>query len=96
MADEEVQQNKQVVLKEYANGFPKESQFGVTTVSISRKVPHGSNSVLFKNLYLSCDPYMRGRMTPVSNGDAEDPQFSSFTLGSVSLDLSDCSDNLGF
>ncbi|CAN0908433.1 2-alkenal reductase (NADP(+)-dependent) [Linum grandiflorum] len=82
MADEEVQQNKQVVLKEYATGFPKESQFGITTVSIPRKVPQGSNAVMFKNLYLSCDPYMRARMSPVSYGDAEDPQFSSFTLGS--------------
>ncbi|CAN1748329.1 2-alkenal reductase (NADP(+)-dependent) [Linum perenne] len=83
MADGEVQQNKQIVLKEYATGFPKESQFGVTTVSIPRKVPQGSNAVLFKNLYLSCDPYMRGRMSPVSHGDANDPQFSSYTLGSA-------------
>ncbi|CAN1748325.1 NADPH-dependent oxidoreductase 2-alkenal reductase [Linum perenne] len=87
MADGEVQQNKQIVLKEYATGFPKESQFGVTTVSIPRKVPQGSNAVLFKNLYLSCDPYMRGRMSPVSHGDANDPQFSSYTLGSPILGL---------
>ncbi|CAN1748332.1 2-alkenal reductase (NADP(+)-dependent) [Linum perenne] len=95
MADGEVQQNKQIVLKEYATGFPKESQFGVTTVSIPRKVPQGSNAVLFKNLYLSCDPYMRGRMSPVSHGDANDPQFSSYTLGSVSLDSSNCNFKIG-
>ncbi|CAN1748333.1 NADP-dependent alkenal double bond reductase P2 [Linum perenne] len=41
MADGEVQQNKQIVLKEYATGFPKESQFGVTTVSIPRKAIKG-------------------------------------------------------
>ncbi|CAN1748330.1 NADPH-dependent oxidoreductase 2-alkenal reductase [Linum perenne] len=84
MADGEVQQNKQIVLKEYATGFPKESQFGVTTVSIPRKVPQGSkgsDSVLVKNLYLSCDPYMRGRMS--RPGGADEPSSDGFRPGSA-------------
>nr|TKS16535.1 hypothetical protein D5086_0000022690 [Populus alba] len=72
--------NKQVVLKNYACGFPKESDFEVTTTTIKLKVPEDSkNAVLLKTLYLSCDPYLRGRMryTPVT-----DPDFCSYTLGS--------------
>ncbi|KAE8022715.1 hypothetical protein FH972_008495 [Carpinus fangiana] len=39
----------------------------VKTSSIKLKVPDGSEAVLVKNLYLSCDPYMRGRMNrPIS------------------------------
>ncbi|KAJ6908795.1 hypothetical protein NC651_019003 [Populus alba x Populus x berolinensis] len=72
--------NKQVVLKNYACGFPKESDFEVTTTTIKLTVPEDSkNAVLLKTLYLSCDPYLRGRMryTPVT-----DPDFCSYTLGS--------------
>ncbi|KAG7555550.1 Alcohol dehydrogenase C-terminal [Arabidopsis suecica] len=54
--------NKQVILKDYVNGFPKESNFDFKTNIVEFKVPGGSNSVLVKNLYLSCDPYMRMRM----------------------------------
>ncbi|CAE6105503.1 unnamed protein product [Arabidopsis arenosa] len=55
--------NKQVTLKDYVSGFPKESDFDFTTTTVELKVPEGSNSVLVKNLYLSCDPYMRTRMS---------------------------------
>ncbi|XP_010492633.1 PREDICTED: NADP-dependent alkenal double bond reductase P1-like [Camelina sativa] len=55
--------NKQVVLKEYVSGFPKESDFDLNTSTVEFKIPGGSNSVLVKNLYLSCDPYMRVRMS---------------------------------
>ena len=55
--------NKQVILKDNVSGFPKETDMYVTTSSIELKVPKGSNGVLLKNLYLSCDPYMRTRMT---------------------------------
>ncbi|XP_059443490.1 2-alkenal reductase (NADP(+)-dependent)-like [Corylus avellana] len=61
MASEEVS-NKQVLLRDYVTGFPKESDMDVKTSSIKLKVPDGSKAVLVKNLYLSCDPYMRGRM----------------------------------
>ncbi|CAI0417953.1 unnamed protein product [Linum tenue] len=80
-----VQQNKQVVLKEYvAAGFPKESHFGVTTAAINLKVPDGSNAVAFKNLFLSCDPYMRSRLSPPvhrDGADETDPEFSPFRIG---------------
>ncbi|KAK4275565.1 hypothetical protein QN277_018623 [Acacia crassicarpa] len=55
--------NKQVLLKEFVSGFPKDSDMLFTTSSVNLKLPEGSNGVLVKNLYLSCDPYMRGRMS---------------------------------
>ncbi|KAL4336430.1 hypothetical protein AHAS_Ahas12G0009400 [Arachis hypogaea] len=64
--------NKQVLLKNYVTGFPKESDMEIVEGSITLKVPEGSSDVvLLKNLYLSCDPYMRLLMykdTPVSLG----------------------------
>lgn len=36
-------------------------------VKTRARVPAGSGGVLVKNLYLSCDPYMRGRMREVYN-----------------------------
>ncbi|XP_058184271.1 2-alkenal reductase (NADP(+)-dependent)-like isoform X3 [Rhododendron vialii] len=54
--------NKQVILREYMIGFPKESDFELRTSKIRLSVAQGSKSVVVKNLYLSCDPYMRGRM----------------------------------
>ena len=55
------------------------------TGTIKLKVPEGSKAVVVKNLYLSCDPYMRTRMKIL---DA--PYYiDSFTPGSVlSLSLS--------
>uniref|UniRef100_A0A7N2MUE8 Oxidoreductase N-terminal domain-containing protein n=1 Tax=Quercus lobata TaxID=97700 RepID=A0A7N2MUE8_QUELO len=54
--------NKQVILKDYVSGFPKESDMYLNTSgTIKLKVPEGSNAILVKNLYLSCDPYMRPR-----------------------------------
>ncbi|KAL2319381.1 hypothetical protein Fmac_028350 [Flemingia macrophylla] len=50
--------NKQVVLRDYVSGFPKESDIDIVEGTIELKVPEGSNDVLLKNLYLSCDPYM--------------------------------------
>ncbi|KAF5452806.1 hypothetical protein F2P56_027769 [Juglans regia] len=63
-----VVRNKQVILREYvpASGFPKESDMCVTTTgTIKLKLPDqaGSDGVLVKNLYLSCDPSQRSRMT---------------------------------
>ncbi|KAL6223688.1 hypothetical protein ACLB2K_002547 [Fragaria x ananassa] len=55
--------NKQVIFKDYVTGFPKESDMELRTSTISLKLPQGSTGVLVKNLYLSCDPYMRNRMT---------------------------------
>ncbi|XP_022734034.1 2-alkenal reductase (NADP(+)-dependent)-like [Durio zibethinus] len=56
--------NKQVIFKNYVSGLPKESDMEVIESSIQLKVPEGTkDAILLKNLYLSCDPYMRGRMT---------------------------------
>ncbi|GMY32920.1 2-alkenal reductase (NADP(+)-dependent)-like [Fagus crenata] len=68
VGDEEVR-NKQVILKDYVSGFPKESDMYVTNnTTIKLKVPEGSNGVVVKNLYLSCDPYMRNRMKKAVSG----------------------------
>uniref|UniRef100_A0A3Q7EI18 Oxidoreductase N-terminal domain-containing protein n=1 Tax=Solanum lycopersicum TaxID=4081 RepID=A0A3Q7EI18_SOLLC len=45
--------------------------------TIKLNVPEGSNVVILKNLYLSCDPYMRGRMKK-----QEGSYIDSFTPGS--------------
>lgn len=72
--------NKQVVLNDYVSGFPKESDMNIVEGTITLKVPEGSNEVLLKNLYLSCDPYMRNLMNK-----KEGPMDSlSYTPGSVS------------
>ncbi|KAM1508025.1 hypothetical protein ACFXTH_017380 [Malus domestica] len=57
----QVMSNKQVLLRDFVNGrSPTESDMYVATNSISLKVPpQDSNTVLVKNLYLSCDPMMR-------------------------------------
>lgn len=70
-----------MILKNYVTGMPKESDMAVTTHNIiTLKLPESSNSVIVKNLYLSCDPYMRGRMRK-----PDSPSFvGSFVPGSVS------------
>lgn len=62
--------NDQIVLKHYVNGFPRETDFCKKTETITLKLPHGSNGVFVKNLYLSCDPYMRNRMSKTSYVDS--------------------------
>lgn len=69
--------NKQILLKSYVTGFPKESDMELKISTVKLKVPEDSNTILVKNLYLSCDPYMRPRMTK-SEGSYTD----SFTPGS--------------
>lgn len=69
--------NKQILLKNYVNGFPKESDMELKMSSMKLKVPEDSNTVLVKNLYLSCDPYMRPRMKKMEGSYTD-----SFTLGS--------------
>ena len=74
--------NKQVIFKDYFTGFPKESDMYLTTSTIKLKVPEGSNGVLLKNLYLSCDPVMRILMQRVVPKG-----FSNYTPGSVSFSV---------
>ncbi|XP_031383654.1 2-alkenal reductase (NADP(+)-dependent)-like [Punica granatum] len=75
--DGEEVRNKQVVLKDYVSGMPKESDMCINTESkIKLKAP--DNAVVVKNLYLSCDPYMRSRMRKLDS-----PSFvDSFKPGS--------------
>ncbi|KAM0919117.1 hypothetical protein ACQ4PT_008502 [Festuca glaucescens] len=44
-------------------GFPTEDDMELVTATVRLTVPPGSAAVMVKNLYLSCDPYMRSRMT---------------------------------
>ena len=75
--------NKQVILKDYVSGFPKESDMYLNTSgTIKLKVPEGSNAILVKNLYLSCDPYMRPRMRQPIPGN--ETYVEPFKPGSVS------------
>ncbi|XP_042498633.1 2-alkenal reductase (NADP(+)-dependent)-like isoform X4 [Macadamia integrifolia] len=81
MAKGEEVSNKQVIFKDYITGFPKETDMVVSTGTIKLKVPEGSNAVLVKNLYLSCDPYMRSCMTNLNN------YITPFTPGSPLIGL---------
>ncbi|GAB4858916.1 hypothetical protein Ancab_010389 [Ancistrocladus abbreviatus] len=65
--EEEVISNKQIVLKDYVTGFPKETDMELKVTEMHLKLPQGSDGILVKNLYLSCDPYMRGRMSKPSD-----------------------------
>lgn len=72
--------NKRIIFKDYVTGYPKEEDLLLVSSDIELKVPAGSNAVLLKNLYLSCDPYMRGKMSkPVVKSYTD-----AFTPGSVS------------
>ncbi|KAK3444371.1 hypothetical protein EUGRSUZ_A00388 [Eucalyptus grandis] len=76
--------NKQVIFRDFlAKGaFPKESDMEVTesTIEVTSAVAEGSKGVLVKNLYLSCDPYMRGRMRKLT--DPAESYIPSFQPGS--------------
>ncbi|HEY8837909.1 MAG TPA: NADP-dependent oxidoreductase, partial [Dehalococcoidia bacterium] len=45
-------------------GLPKESDFQLTVSTIAEP---GDGEVLVRNLYMSVDPYMRGRMNDVKS-----------------------------
>lgn len=86
--------NKRIILKDYVVGFPTEEHMVLTLSTVRSKVPEGSTAVIVKNLYLSCDPYMRGRMSrplhksyteafvpgAVSSNSSPNPSFSIFFL----------------
>ncbi|KAL5728096.1 hypothetical protein ACHQM5_001218 [Ranunculus cassubicifolius] len=54
--------NQYVTIKNHINGFPKESDFELKTVTIPLSIEAGSNDVIVKNIYVSIDPYQLGRM----------------------------------
>ncbi|XP_039133597.1 2-alkenal reductase (NADP(+)-dependent)-like [Dioscorea cayenensis subsp. rotundata] len=76
----EVVPNKKVILKNYITGFVKETDMElITSDTIQLKLPEGSQGLIVKNLYLSCDPYMRGRMSK-----HDEPSYvPDFVAGSV-------------
>nr|GMC52085.1 2-alkenal reductase (NADP(+)-dependent) [Ipomoea batatas] len=58
-------ENKQIIFKGYIEGVPKETDMELVVGKRPDKLPAGDGGeavMLVKNLYLSCDPYMRGRM----------------------------------
>ncbi|XP_066383520.1 2-alkenal reductase (NADP(+)-dependent)-like isoform X3 [Miscanthus floridulus] len=60
-----VARNRKVVLRGYIERAPREDDMElVDGGAMELRVPEGAGgpAVLVKNLYLSCDPYMRGRM----------------------------------
>ncbi|XP_021752355.1 2-alkenal reductase (NADP(+)-dependent)-like [Chenopodium quinoa] len=62
--------NKQVILKNYViKRFPKESDMEVKTNKIELKLPEScsNNDILVKNLYISCDPYIRNLINDDNN-----------------------------
>ncbi|XP_047333665.1 2-alkenal reductase (NADP(+)-dependent)-like [Impatiens glandulifera] len=76
--EEEEVINKQIILKHYVTGFPNESDLQLKTTAIRLKIPADTpNAILVKNLYLSCDPYMRSRMSNLKGSYVE-----SFIVGS--------------
>nr|UUJ74931.1 2-alkenal reductase [Cephalotaxus hainanensis] len=70
--------NKQVIFKDYIIGVPNESDMELRSSTIALEVKEGTHDVLVKNLYLSCDPYMRGRMRNYHNS-----YIPPFTPGTV-------------
>jgi len=52
--------NQQILLKSYPTGEPKESDFAVVETAIPEP---GEGEILNRTIYLSLDPYMRGRMS---------------------------------
>ncbi|KAK6266353.1 hypothetical protein QUC31_017190 [Theobroma cacao] len=86
----EVVRNKRVILRDYVTGFPKESDMHISFSTMILKIPENHKGVvLVKNLYLSCDPYMRLRMR-----NDQDLEFTPFTPGSSGSSLD--STHLGF
>eukprot|EP00253_Pinus_taeda_P029978 PITA_29978 len=54
--------NKQIIFKDYITGVPKVSDMLLKSTKLPLQLKDGSQDVLVKNLYLSCDPYTRLRM----------------------------------
>ncbi|KAL5775896.1 hypothetical protein ACOSP7_013453 [Xanthoceras sorbifolium] len=62
MEQSSVVDNKQVIFKGYVERAPQETDMEIKITKLDLHTPKASSSFLVKNLYLSCDPYMRGRM----------------------------------
>lgn len=75
----QVVSNTQVIVRNQIKGVPNESDFYVTSSHLKLELPKGSKEILVKNLYLSCDPYMRGYKKTAFDSRP----FTPFTPGSV-------------
>ena len=76
-----MEENKQIILKDYVKGFLKESDLILKSSIVELNVSSDCNgAILVKNLYLSCDPYMRARMVKM-----EGSYIDAFTPGEVSI-----------
>jgi NADPH:quinone reductase len=71
--------NKQVTLRARPAGLPKESDFAIVDAPMPRPT---SGEVLIRVLYLSVDPYMRGRMGS-RGGSASDVNPGDVMIGSA-------------
>ncbi|KAK1295413.1 NADP-dependent alkenal double bond reductase P2 [Acorus calamus] len=74
--------NKRILLKDHVVGPAKEGDMVASTETVRLEVPVGSKGVLLKNLYLSCDPYLRTLMNRPLDGQ-EESGFPPFKPGSV-------------
>lgn len=81
--------NKQVKLKHHVLAALKETDLEVIRSEITLEFQENSDDVVVKNLYLSCDPYMRIRMTgldishtsPFKPGQVNDPSHLIVLIG---------------
>ncbi len=89
-----LKENRQIILVSRPDGRPKRENFSLTTTEIPKP---GTGEVLLRTVYLSLDPYMRGRMSdqesyaePVALGDVmvggcvcrvEESRHSGFSAG---------------
>lgn len=73
--------NKQILASGHITGNPKQTDMYLKNSTITLQLPlHASSeTVLVKNLVLSCDPYMRGTKRTDRNS-----LFNSFSSDSVS------------
>ena len=62
--------NRQILLAARPVGFPKESDFNLVESEIPTP---GDGQILVRSIYLSVDPYMRGRMNDVKSYAAPVP-----------------------
>ncbi|XP_039167246.1 2-alkenal reductase (NADP(+)-dependent) isoform X3 [Eucalyptus grandis] len=71
--------NKQMALSDYVSCYPTVDDMEVRREEMKLEVPRGSKAVVVKNLYLSCDTYMR-----LLRNRTADELLKPYTPGSVS------------
>ena len=73
------------VLRRHVTGFPTQEDMEIMVDTVALRVPAGQTAVLVKNLYLSCDPWMRGRMS--KHDDGATVPASDFVIGEVRVEI---------